>query len=60
MSTNNTHYYNVNDIHNLEKEIDKLTELYKNAIENNLPFKETKNVYLHLKEVKLLLENLSP
>ena len=59
MSTNNTNYYNINNIQNLEKEKESLMVLYKNAIENDLPFEKTKNIYLRLKEIKLLLENQS-
>ena len=59
MSTNNTNHYNINNIQNLEKEKENLMVLYKNAIENDLPFEKTKNIYLRLKEIKLLLENQS-
>ena len=58
MSTNKNYYHNFQNIEKLKLEKEKLHAAYRSAIENDLKFEETKQIFLRLKEIKQLLESL--
>ncbi len=57
MSSNN-YYYTQLGIQKLEEEIALLKKAYDRAVENDLQFSETKQIFLRLKEIKQELEKL--
>jgi hypothetical protein len=59
MSENNKYYYTIID-KRLLQERSNLLKQYEAAIENDLPFEETKKIYLRLKEIGKLLKTKQP
>lgn len=61
MSENNRYYTTINSNKKLLQERSDLFKQYEMAIECDLPFEETKKIYLRLKEIERQLksENLS-
>ena len=57
MSTNN-YYYPQQDIQKLEQEKASLKKAYDRAVENDLLFSETKQIFLRLKEINQELKHL--
>ena len=54
----NNYYYTQPDIQKLEQERALLKKAYNKAVENDLPFSETKQIFLRLKEIKQEMEKL--
>jgi hypothetical protein len=59
MSENNRYYHTIYDNKKLLQERNDLLKQYEEAIENDLPFEETKKIYLRLKEIGWLLKKSS-
>jgi hypothetical protein len=57
MSENNKYYSTININKKLLQERSDLFKQYETAIERDLPFEETKKIYLRLKEIGRQLKN---
>jgi len=60
MSENNKYYHTIYNNKKLLQEKSNLLKQYEAAIENDLPFEETKKIYLRLKEIEWLLKKKQP